>query len=84
MKKNIIKPVPTLRELEVTFKKLDKQIKLQKSVTKHGEANIFLDMLINEKKGLVELLKHRTNPKNAVRCSLPKKQQRKLGLIPQV
>lgn len=31
-------------------------------------------------KGLAAL----TDPKNAVRCALPKKQQRKLGLLPQV
>lgn len=84
MKKNTIKSVPTLRELEITLKKLDKQIKMQRKFTKQGEANIILDMLLNEKEGLVTLLNHRTNPKNAVRCSLPKKQQRKLGLLPQI
>jgi hypothetical protein len=82
-KKNIIKPVPSLRELEIAFKRLNQQIAFQRIVAQ-GRDNIILDMLMNEKKGLLELLEHRTNPKNAVRTTLTKKQQRKAGLLPQV
>lgn len=79
-----LRNIPTLREIEVALKKLDMQIALHKAFAKEGTPNILLDMLINERQELVARLQQRTDPKNAARCSLPKKQQRKLGLIPQV
>jgi hypothetical protein len=77
-----MKTIPTLRQIEVSLKTLQKAIDFHKAWTKEGMENPRLENLEKMKTKVLGELSSRVDPKNAKRCSLPKKQQRKLGLLP--
>ena len=72
----------TLRQLDVEKKNLADQIVIEnRNAKKQGRTANFEPILKNiETVG--KILEKRTGP--PCRCSLPKKQQRKLGLLPQL
>lgn len=74
----------TIKEIQQTIKKLDKQINSQKRMTKEGQVNNILTRLEEAKESLLKVVQFRTNPEKAKRCSLPKKIQRRMGLLPSI
>lgn len=74
----------SLKRLQNIIKKSKKVLELQKAITKEGVVNPNIERLENNIKNVRGIIGNRTDPTKAVRCSLPKKQQRKLGLLPAI
>lgn len=74
----------TLKETAAEIRKIKRRLRSQQTLTKEGESNDVLNKLAVTLAMIVSAVKDRCDPKNAVRCSLSKKKQRKLGLLPQI
>lgn len=74
----------TLKQLEKRLKKANRALAFQKSVTKEGQDNPKIATIEKIRSNIVVEVASRQNPANAVRCSLPKKKQRELGMLPPV
>lgn len=69
--------IPSLREIEKTVKKIKLAIAAQEKITKGP--NPYLTHLEGKLKEIRAFLDNRSNPANALRCSLPHKLQKKLA-----
>jgi ribosomal protein S6 len=72
-----------LKQLNKKIRKAQDALYFYRMLAK-GEPTPQVEQLQNRVNELRAAIVKLTDPKNAVRCSLPKKQQRKLGLLPQV
>jgi hypothetical protein len=73
----------TLKQLNKKMRRANQALDFYRALAK-GEPTPAVTRLQNQVNELRANLVKLTDPKNAVRCALPKKQQRQLGLLPQV
>ncbi len=74
----------TLKEIGAELRKIKRRMRFQQSITKENESNEVLNKLAVSLAMIVSAVKEKCDPKNVARCSLSKKKQRRLGLLPPV
>lgn len=74
----------TLKQINSAIKRIDRTIQRQLILVKEGVPSPYLVALEAQRNDIIASLKRLTDPKNAVRNSLPKKSQRLAGILPKV
>jgi len=75
----------TLRQLDKAIKKLTLAAGREVALVKLGRGNMNrFSKYMDAASQITAEVKRRQDPKNALRCSLPKRIQRKMGLLPAV